>query len=933
MMEDEKRTKKELINELSVLRGRLAELEQLEIGLKRAETSALDHAEYASNIIATIRDPFLVLDAEMKVISANGSFYDAFSVKPEETAGRLIYDLGNRQWDIPALRELLEDIIQKNSKFNNYEVEHLFPGTGRKIMLLNARRMQRKDSGEQLILLAMEDVTERRQLEKELRESEETFRHTFETSRDGLLLVEPQTGEIKRVNPAIVEILDRPAGELVGKNLWDVGLLKETVDVQGLMRKLKGEGFIFYDAAPLKTRQGLIISADIHLVDRARLVQCNVRNVSERKKTADALIESEEKFRTIFENVTDGILMTDMEDKRFFLANGTICRMLGYTKEEINQLGVMDIHPEKDLPYVIDQLERQARGEFTLAEGIPLKRKDGSIFYADANSAPVQLAGKTYLIGVFRDITRLKESSLALRREKEFSERLVQLSPAIIVGLDKDRKIRRFNSGAESISGYKSQEVLGRDWFDIFFRPEWLKDMERLWEDAWGEDIHIYTNSILTKDGSERTISWSNSTISDEGGKPILQVCIGVDVTEQKRHEKDMQEKVRQLEEARASMLYMLEDLNSTYAMVKRSSSEWVATFDTISDPIFIHNGDFRVTRANRAYQKMAGLPFKELIGKSYWELFPKDCGPTDACRKALKLQEAGIEEIKDLNSEKIFRARYYPVTGESEGVKYSIHVMEDITEVKKAQEMLVQSAKLASVGELAANVAHEINNPMTAILGYSSLILEELDKDSPYYEDIKTIEQESHRIKNIVRNLLDFSRHRKVDMKMNDIRQVLKESISLVGHSARNANVAINVVESEEIPLLMIDADQIKQVIVNLISNAIHAMPDGGMLTISAETSGKEQEAGKESVLLRFKDTGCGIPEGNLSRIFDPFFSSKGEKGTGLGLSISYGIIKNHGGDIVVEKREGEGEGAEFTVILPVPGNNENSQSEEKGT
>ncbi len=179
----------------------------------------------------------------------------------------------------------------------------------------------------------------------------------------------------------------------------------------------------------------------------------------------------------------------------------------------------------------------------------------------------------------------------------------------------------------------------------------------------------------------------------------------------------------------------------------------------------------------------------------------------------------------------------------------------------------------------------------------------------------MKTIEGESQRVKNIIRNLLDFSRQRKSEKKPDDVNQVLKETISLMAHTAKNSNVLIEITTKEDLPPLNIDRNQVKQVFINLIGNSIQAMPEGGKLSIDTELI-MENESEMGFAVVSFKDNGCGIPESNTGKVFDPFFSSKGEKGTGLGLSVSYGIIKNHGGDIRVSSKEGEG--TEFTVILP---------------
>ncbi len=181
-MKDQDATREQLIIELTAKRQRVAELEEIEFERAQAELALQENHRYTEAIIETVREALVVLDAQLKVLSVNQSFCDTFQVTCGETAGRSIFDLGDRQWDIPALRKVLEDILPANTKFDAFEVDSLFPFIGHKIMLLNARRIHQEGTGTQKILLAIEDITERRQGEILLKVSETRYRRLFEAA-------------------------------------------------------------------------------------------------------------------------------------------------------------------------------------------------------------------------------------------------------------------------------------------------------------------------------------------------------------------------------------------------------------------------------------------------------------------------------------------------------------------------------------------------------------------------------------------------------------------------------------------------------------------------------------------------------------------------------------------------------------------------------
>lgn len=239
--------------------------------------------------------------------------------------------------------------------------------------------------------------------------------------------------------------------------------------------------------------------------------------------------------------------------------------------------------------------------------------------------------------------------------------------------------------------------------------------------------------------------------------------------------------------------------------------------------------------------------------------------------------------------------------------------VEERTKELTKMQAHLLQSEKLASLGKLAAGVAHEINNPLGGILIYSHLLLEETNKKSPHYENLKKIVKETSRCKDIVKGLLEFARPKDPEMSLTDINDIVDKSLSIMERQALFQNIKIKKLYSSDLPQIVADSSQLQQVFTNIILNAAEAMEGNGTLTLKTSLNGKGRY-----IHIQFTDTGHGIEEEHRKRLFEPFFSTKEVgKGTGLGLAISYSIIQKHQGSIDVTSHVGKG--STFTVKLPV--------------
>jgi signal transduction histidine kinase/HAMP domain-containing protein len=237
--------------------------------------------------------------------------------------------------------------------------------------------------------------------------------------------------------------------------------------------------------------------------------------------------------------------------------------------------------------------------------------------------------------------------------------------------------------------------------------------------------------------------------------------------------------------------------------------------------------------------------------------------------------------------------------------------LMWKMNELKAAQEQLVHSTKLAAIGELSANVAHEINNPLTSVLGYTTHLLKTLDLPDGPRRILGMMEQETLRVRKIIRNLLDFAHQKPSWMQPADIALPLRETVALVQGMADKASVSIHEDYPSTPIMVNMDHNEMKQVFINIVNNAIQAMPNGGSLRIRLEV------ARNHEIMVELSDTGVGIASEHLDKIFEPFFSTKeAGAGTGLGLSISYRIVSNHGGRIETESETGRG--TAFRVFLP---------------
>ncbi|MDQ3076008.1 MAG: PAS domain S-box protein [bacterium] len=270
------------------------ELTTLNHELQTRNIELADSIDYAESVIATVREPILILCSDLRIKSTNSSFYKMFGLSKEQTEGSLFYELNEGSWNIPGLRRLLEEILPLDKQFENFEVNYMLPGIGERNLLLNARKLSQRINKESLILLAIEDITLSKQVKDNLTISEIRYRRLFETAKDGILILDVNTARITDANPFICTILGFSREELLDKELWELGFFKDKKANQEAVKELQKNKFIRYEDLPLQTRTGKLVNVEfvsnVYRENGHTVIQSNIRDITERKKIENKLL-------------------------------------------------------------------------------------------------------------------------------------------------------------------------------------------------------------------------------------------------------------------------------------------------------------------------------------------------------------------------------------------------------------------------------------------------------------------------------------------------------------------------------------------------------------------------------------------------------------------------------------------------------------------
>lgn len=606
-----------------------------------------------------------------------------------------------------------------------------------------------------------------------------------------------------------------------------------------------------------------------------------------------------EDYQRLFEIFPIGVTVVDMKGVILY-CNSAVYNKGGYTEDEFIGKHFSKIAPlrVKDIPKLISVFSSIVGGKIPQPFETIYQRKDGTTGWTELSISLMKVGGKRRILVLQHDITERRQTAKALRESEERLRFHVENSPMAIVEWDSSFIVTRWAGEASKIFGWSADEIIGKPIMDLhMIYTEDIPIVERVMVQLTdGVTPYVISNNRnYTKSGGVIDCTWYNSVLTDANGKMKSVMSQVLDITERKQ--------------AGESLRLQAE------IMVHMAEGVYLVGID-----------DAVIYYTNPKFEGMFGYEPGEMIGKHVSIVnAPTEKHPEETAKEIMGIIRKTGEWHGEVNNIKkdgtlfwcyanvsVFK---HPEYGE---VLVAIHT--DITERKQAEERenqlqqeLSVTSRLATVGEMASGIAHEINNPLTGVVGFSDLLLQK-DLPEDMRKDVNTIHEGAKRIASIVNRMLTFARQHKPERTSVNINDIVENTLAMRAYEMESSSIKVTTEFSTDIPLTFADAGQLQQVFLNIVLNAEMEMNlahgKGNLLVKTKRID--------NTIQVSFKDDGPGIPKKNLDRLFDPFFTTRDpDKGTGLGLSICYSIVTQHSGKIYARSRLGKG--ATFFVELPV--------------
>jgi len=915
---------------------------------KQAEDALRASESFLRGVIEQNPCAMWVSDDQGKLLKLNQACRDLLQISDEEVVGKyniLRDNIVEEAGLMPLVRRVFEkgevarfELEYDSSKLRGIPLEHSA------VVVLDVTIFPIKDAAGRVTSAVIQhmDITERKKAERALQASEARYRALVEQ----IPLVTytaaiDETSTTTYVSPQIERMIGySPRDYIADPGTWDKGLHPEDRErVLAEVARTHASDAPFASEYRMVARDGRVV----WVRDEAAIVRDSagrpfclqgvMSDITERKRTEEALRESEERFRQVVENINEVLWLTDWVNRELLYVSPSYETVYGRSRESLYQdrrSWIKAIHPEDRTRIDHTFAAKGERGEYT-EEEYRIIQPDGAVRWVRDRSFPVYNArGEvTRWVGVAEDFTERKLAEEALRQERDFAESLIETAQAIILVLDPQGRIVRFNPYLERLSGRKLEDVQGADWFDSFVpEPSRSQARELFLRAISNIQTRGNVDAIVAKDGRRLWLEWYDKTLKDSDGRVVGLLAIGQDITERRQAEEALQkahdeleqrvkERTAELTAANQQLQEEAKRREATEAALRESRDLLRAVMDGISDVIFTKNLEGRYCLVNAAITTFTGKSPKEVIGQSSDDIFPAE----EARRR--------IDEDRIIAQTKapVHRELTFPVHGQprsfllskmphldsSGGVIGIIGIARDITEFKHTQDLLQRAERLASIGTLATGIAHEINNPIGAIFIAAQNALSCLEQNGDRQELTKCLAdilEDAGRCGQIVRNILRFARQEPLEKEIVDIATVVRKAVEGAQQAAEQRGVTVRLSPPSGSPKVMLNTVAMTQVLDNVIRNGILASKPGDCVYV-------ELGCEKDRVRVVVRDAGCGLTAEQQAHIFDPFYTSRRmEGGVGLGLSIVHGVIGDHGGTIDVKSRPGHG----TVVMLSLP-------------
>ncbi|NOY52209.1 MAG: PAS domain S-box protein [Deltaproteobacteria bacterium] len=640
------------------------------------------------------------------------------------------------------------------------------------------------------------------------------------------------------------------------------------------------------------------------------------------------LIKSEMKFHKLIEKANDAIFIFNAETRLCTLANLKAETLTGFSQKELRETTYTDLFLVEDRERVEDNYTEALKEGASNLYKIPLRRKDERYVFVDISNSLFDFQNQKFINAIFHDVTEQRKIDREREVVFEISDTIAKSSDlSQILSGALENILYNLELGMAAIFLYEAETeelVLARA---AGFSETFQKDFARLSLQA--------PDSIATTAARARSIQIIDHPYRDAMSRYVgsrtnpddLQSDFCLPLIAEGTLTGVLELVTNRKRGFSGEDLILLEALANQLAAGifrirleagKHQDDQFLAGILTDSvDGIISMDAEDRITTWNSGAEKIFHFSKEEVLGTPFPALF-REAGQVypDPVRQELRekgfIRDYEINNITREGREVTLHISLTAIRDQRRQMIGSSAVIRDITEQKQIQEQIQRSEKLSSIGQLAAGIAHEIGTPLNIISGNAEYLMMDMDPDNPLTEELSIILQQTDRITQLIQQLMDFARDNRPRFEPTDINALVLQTLNLTRHQMeKNAIILLEDLD-EEVPPTVADAHQLQQVLLNIIINALHAMPEGGTLQIR---TARDEE--RQQVIIRIRDNGCGIHPQDLKNIFNPFFTTKEVgQGTGLGLAVCHRIMENHQGRIEVESRLGEG--SCFSLLLP---------------